>query len=195
MNFKNLRLVSFMLVITLLVGCSGKDDIVAVDKKDNKNIITTNTNDDAANNDMKDMKDMKDKSKSTDMSNQNPNSSNANSGDGSLQAIYFGFDNYLLSNDMISKTSQNAAQITSLISANPNAKIKLEGNCDEWGNDEYNFALGLKRTKSVKKELINKGIDASSIIVVSLGEGNPVCTDHHASCWKQNRRVDHKLTN
>jgi peptidoglycan-associated lipoprotein len=71
--------------------------------------------------------------------------------------------------------------------------VKLEGNCDEWGSDEYNFALGLKRAEAVKKVLVADGIDASRISMVSYGKSNPVCTDHTKACWAKNRRVNFKL--
>jgi len=71
--------------------------------------------------------------------------------------------------------------------------VKLEGNCDEWGSDEYNFALGLKRAKSVKNEMVANGVDAKRITMVSFGESNPTCSAKTQDCWAQNRRVDVKL--
>ena len=71
--------------------------------------------------------------------------------------------------------------------------IILEGNCDEWGSDEYNFALGLKRAEAVKKAIVAEGVDASRVSMVSFGESSPTCTDKTKECWAQNRRVDFKL--
>ena len=71
--------------------------------------------------------------------------------------------------------------------------VKLEGNCDEWGSDEYNFALGLKRAQAVKTELVNEGVDAKRISMVSLGKSTPVCAEKTKECWAKNRRVDFKL--
>ncbi len=71
-----------------------------------------------------------------------------------------------------------------------NIALKIEGNCDEWGSDEYNFALGLKRAKSAKDALVEEGLDASKITTVSLGESNPKCTAKTEECWQQNRRVE-----
>jgi len=71
--------------------------------------------------------------------------------------------------------------------------IKLEGNCDEWGTDEYNYALGLKRAKTAKDALVADGVDAQKIIMVSFGESNPICTQKNTTCWKMNRRVDYRL--
>lgn len=107
-----------------------------------------------------------------------------------MQAVRFDFDKFNIRPDMQENVSGNAKLANSEAA---NYSIKLEGNCDEWGSDEYNYALGLKRANSVKTEMINSGVDASRITMVSYGESNPTCTDKTKECWSQNRRVDFKL--
>jgi peptidoglycan-associated lipoprotein len=87
----------------------------------------------------------------------------------------------------------NYSIINPVVSSDASVKIKLEGNTDEFGSDEYNVALGLKRARAVKNTLIGYGIPANKISLVSLGEGNPICGAKTESCYKKNRRVDHKL--
>jgi peptidoglycan-associated lipoprotein len=107
-----------------------------------------------------------------------------------LPTIYFAFDKFAIDSGMqdkivaASELGKNEAVAYS---------VKLEGNCDEWGSDEYNFALGLKRANAVKEAIVAEGIDASRIAMVSYGESNPVCTDKTKECWAKNRRVDFKL--
>ena len=74
--------------------------------------------------------------------------------------------------------------------ANPNVRIRVIGNADERGSDEYNMALGMRRADAAKRYLVDRGIDASRIDIASFGEERPVCTDHEESCWVQNRRDD-----
>jgi len=113
-----------------------------------------------------------------------------------LSPIYFGFDKFNLVDDDIDTLQQNMKivkdEAPSDINTDPYS-IKLEGNCDEWGSDEYNFALGLKRANVVKDELINNGVPSDKITMVSYGSSSPVCTEKTQECWSKNRRVDFKL--
>jgi len=107
-----------------------------------------------------------------------------------LQTITFDFDKFEIKADMEEKIKSNAT-IATVGAAIYN--VKLEGNCDEWGSDEYNYALGLKRAKAAKDAMVADGVDAARITMVSFGESNPVCTEQTQACWSENRRVDFKL--
>lgn len=123
----------------------------------------------------------------TNASAQDASTSNGTNGsDGQMVSILFDFDKYDIRADMEAPMKGNANAVK-------NRSVKLEGNCDEFGSDEYNFALGLKRANSVKTALVNAGMNADSITMVSLGEGNPVCLEKTQECWAKNRRVDFKL--
>ncbi len=76
------------------------------------------------------------------------------------------------------------------LSKNKNAKVRVEGNCDERGSSEYNLGLGQRRANNTKKALIVAGARASQIETVSFGEEKPRCTQHNEGCWSQNRRAD-----
>lgn len=107
-----------------------------------------------------------------------------------MQTIYFAFDKYDLSTEATEKLQGNAALANAKAS---NYNIKIEGNCDEWGSDEYNFALGLKRAKAAKDALVAEGVDEQRVSLVSYGESNPVCVEKSKECWAKNRRDDFKL--
>lgn len=107
-----------------------------------------------------------------------------------LMTIYFDFDKFNIRPDMQDRVSTD---VTIAKGEANKYSLKLEGNCDEWGSDEYNFALGLKRSNSVKKALVAQGVDANRITMVSFGESNPVCNAKTKDCWAKNRRVDFKL--
>lgn len=106
-----------------------------------------------------------------------------------IENIYFGFDKYNLTSQMKDVALTNAEKL-SLV--NPSSTVKVSGNTDEWGTDEYNYALGLKRAKTVKDILMRNGVTAN-ISLISYGESNPVCTSKNQNCWQKNRRVEHSL--
>ncbi|MEO7082873.1 MAG: OmpA family protein [Gemmatimonadaceae bacterium] len=81
-----------------------------------------------------------------------------------------------------------------ILKANPNVRIRIEGNADERGSDEYNMALGQRRAQIARKYLIDHGIDAGRIDISSNGEERPVCQEHAESCWSQNRRDEFVIT-
>lgn len=112
-----------------------------------------------------------------------------NSSKDNFKSIYFGFNDYSVSGEMMNNMDQNINVATST-----QDYIVLEGNCDEFGTDEYNYALGLKRAKSVKDALVSSGVESDRINVVSLGESTPVCTKQTDNCYKLNRRVDLQLS-
>jgi peptidoglycan-associated lipoprotein len=99
--------------------------------------------------------------------------------------VYFDFDKYNIRPDQWPKVEK----LAKLIKENPaNYTVRIEGNCDEWGTEEYNYALGLKRANTVKNALIKLGVDPKKLTVISYGELNPVCTAHAKWCWRLNRR-------
>ncbi|MBA3645601.1 MAG: peptidoglycan-associated lipoprotein Pal [Gemmatimonadaceae bacterium] len=79
------------------------------------------------------------------------------------------------------------------LNANPGMRIRIEGNADERGSDEYNLALGQRRAASAKHWLVDHGIAADRFDLVSYGEERPVCTEHNETCWQQNRRDDFRI--
>ena len=116
------------------------------------------------------------------------NESGKNSSSDGFKSLYFAFGTYGISSGMQNDLARNVS-----VAASSSSKIKLEGNCDEFGTDEYNYALGLKRAKAVKDSLVSQGVSASKIVIVSFGEGNLVCSTASDGCYAKNRRVDLRL--
>ncbi|MDQ7046565.1 MAG: OmpA family protein [Sulfurovum sp.] len=113
---------------------------------------------------------------------------NYNSSTDGFASIYFDFGDYSISSSMDEKMNTNTR-----IALSASSKIKIEGNCDEFGTDEYNYALGLKRAKAVKDSLISQGVSSANTVIITLGESSPVCTEPNDSCYDRNRRVDIRL--
>jgi len=71
---------------------------------------------------------------------------------------------------------------------NPTIRIRIEGNADDYGSDEYNMVLSQRRAAVVNRYFTERGIDASRLQIVSFGEERPVCTDRDEGCRSRNRR-------
>jgi len=76
------------------------------------------------------------------------------------------------------------------LKSNPAWAVRVEGNCDERGTEEYNRSLGERRALALRESLISLGIDPTRVDTISYGEDKPVATGHDESAWKQNRRGD-----
>jgi len=73
-------------------------------------------------------------------------------------------------------------------------RVTIEGHCDSRGSGEYNLALGTRRSNSVKDYLVNLGIQADRITLVSKGKEQPFCSEENEGCWQQNRRGHFVIT-
>jgi peptidoglycan-associated lipoprotein len=102
-----------------------------------------------------------------------------------LQTVYFAFDSYSLNADTKSQLKNNL----NWLKANPNAKVQVEGHCDEKGTVEYNMALGDRRANAVKNFLVKSGIEKGRIDTISYGKERPADPGHDESAWSKNRRA------
>jgi peptidoglycan-associated lipoprotein len=85
--------------------------------------------------------------------------------------------------------TQDAAYLTS----HPNLKIVIGGYCDERGSDEYNLALGQNRASYTRNALVEDGVPASRIRVISYGKEKQFCSQMTDNCYQENRRADFVL--
>lgn len=82
----------------------------------------------------------------------------------------------------------------SLLKANPDARIRITGHCDERGSDQYNIALGMRRATAAKEYLTVLGIEGARIEMSSLGREQPLDPGHSEESWARNRRDEFMLT-
>jgi len=69
------------------------------------------------------------------------------------------------------------------------ARVLIEGHCDERGSTEYNIGLGDRRANAARDFLVSLGISADRVQMVSYGKERPVCTESNEDCWQRNRRA------
>jgi peptidoglycan-associated lipoprotein len=80
------------------------------------------------------------------------------------------------------------------LSQYPAVQIRIEGNADERGTREYNFALGAKRADAVKAFLVEQGVSPSRITTISYGKERPIDPGTGESAWAHNRNAHTDIT-
>ncbi len=83
--------------------------------------------------------------------------------------------------------------IADFMKAYPQAKIEIQGHCDERGTNEYNLALGNRRADAALAYLKTLGVAEDRMTTISFGKEKPLCTEAKEACWSQNRRDEFHL--
>jgi peptidoglycan-associated lipoprotein len=103
--------------------------------------------------------------------------------------VYFDFDQ-----SSVRKGEQGKIEnVVNYLKGHPNELILVEGHCDERGTEEYNRALGEKRSLSIREYLARTGIDPARIHTRSYGEDRPAVLASNDSAWAKNRRGEFVL--
>jgi peptidoglycan-associated lipoprotein len=101
-----------------------------------------------------------------------------------LTDVFYGFDSWNLS-----ETGRQALVADAeWLRTNPGKTITIEGHCDERGSQAYNFVLGEKRAKAAQHYLVELGVKAQRMEVVSYGKDRPFCKELDETCYQKNRR-------
>jgi len=103
-----------------------------------------------------------------------------------LETVYFSYDQWSIREDQKSALLKNAEWLK----ANPQIRVRLEGNCDQRGTAEYNLALGQKRADAVKSFLEGLGISRNRLETISYGFERPAERGQNEAAFAKNRRVD-----
>jgi peptidoglycan-associated lipoprotein len=107
-----------------------------------------------------------------------------------FKPIYFAYDQSTLSPE----GQSTLQEIGKLMKEVPEITARVEGHADERGTNEYNLALGERRSKTVQDYLGSYGVTASRLQTISYGEEKPALEGHDESSWAKNRRVEFTTT-
>lgn len=99
--------------------------------------------------------------------------------------VWFDTDSYDIDAEDQAVLTKQAAWLAKY----PNVTVTIEGHCDERGTREYNLALGDRRATAAKNYLVNAGVSASRLSVISYGKERPLATGSDEASWAQNRRA------
>ena len=120
-----------------------------------------------------------------------PQGANQATAEVAFEAVYFDFDKSDLRQDARDVLSKNAETI---LKSFANAKIQIEGHCDERGSAEYNLALGERRAKSVQKYLTTIRVKPENLSIISYGKEKPAVAGSDEAAWSKNRRAEFVIT-
>ena len=98
--------------------------------------------------------------------------------------VYFDYDKY----DVKSEYTGMLQQKAELMKAYPDIRVRIAGNCDERGTQEYNLALGERRARAVYDYLVMLGVNPSQLEMVSYGKERPAVSGDTPEAWALNRR-------
>ncbi|MDR3673086.1 MAG: OmpA family protein [Holophaga sp.] len=106
-----------------------------------------------------------------------------------LKDVHFNFDK----SDVRESDKPVLTAIAGFMKQYPQAKVFIDGNCDERGTVEYNLALGERRASAAMAYLVGLGVPSARLSSTSYGKEKPVCTESVESCWGRNRRAHFSL--
>jgi peptidoglycan-associated lipoprotein len=104
--------------------------------------------------------------------------------------VYFDFDQYAVRPDGRPVLEAQVAWLRRY----PEVRVRIEGNCDERGTREYNFALGARRANSVREYLVAHGVSGDRIATVSYGKEHPLDPGSGEEAWAHNRNAHTDIT-
>jgi peptidoglycan-associated lipoprotein len=104
---------------------------------------------------------------------------------GEIDDIFFDYDQADLSSAARETLRANSLHFRN----HPEARIVIEGHCDERGTEAYNLALGDNRAQAVYEYLIQLGIPAGRMETISFGEERPFSMGTDERSYAQNRRA------
>jgi peptidoglycan-associated lipoprotein len=102
--------------------------------------------------------------------------------------LHFDFDRA----DLTAESRERLQRISEILAQHKGLTIRIEGNCDERGGEEFNLQLGQERAAAAKKYLVNLGVESYRIDTISYGKDRPANPEHNEQAWQQNRRDDIK---
>jgi outer membrane protein OmpA-like peptidoglycan-associated protein len=103
-----------------------------------------------------------------------------------LDSVHFEFDKSRLLPEATDILKRNAEKLK----ANPGAQFVIEGHTCSIGAKGYNQKLGLRRAIAAKKFLVEQGIAADRMEIISYGEDRPANDNKTKAGRKLNRRAD-----
>jgi len=165
----NMRLLTGLLVGTLLItGCAKKSEEIV--NQDDGMPVTTTT------------------SSAAGLSPYFPGTKNLSPDDQArleTRVFYFDYDSNQIRSEYYDVVRAHARNLVE----NPGVHVRVEGHTDDRGSREYNIALGERRAQALMDVLLMEGANRNQISIVSYGQEKPAVPGYDESAWQYNRRA------
>jgi outer membrane protein OmpA-like peptidoglycan-associated protein len=102
-----------------------------------------------------------------------------------FEDVHFDFDRYSLRPE----ATRILDEAIKAMQDDPNLRITIEGHTCNIGTNEYNLALGERRSAAVRDYLASRGINATRVQTVSYGEERPKFDNGREETRRMNRRA------
>jgi peptidoglycan-associated lipoprotein len=103
--------------------------------------------------------------------------------------VYFDFNKY----DVKPEYREVLRQKAELMRQYPSIRVRIEGNCDERGTQEYNLALGERRARAAYEYMVMLGVNPNQLEMISYGKERPAVQGSGEAVWSRNRRDDFRV--
>lgn len=107
-----------------------------------------------------------------------------------LETVHYAYDSAVLDAQAKATLKSNAE----LLKDKSSLKVQIEGHTDERGGIQYNIALGERRANAAKAFLIDQGVNANRLTIISYGKERPVDPASNEQAWGKNRRANFRIT-
>jgi len=98
--------------------------------------------------------------------------------------LHFDFDRA----ELTDASRERLQALAEVLKKHTDLRIRIDGNCDEAGTEEYNLALGQKRADAARQYLSTLGVSPNRLETVTYGKEKPLDPGHNQAAWSQNRR-------
>jgi len=103
--------------------------------------------------------------------------------------IFFAFDKF----DITPQYQDMLQQKAEMMKIYPSIRVRIEGNCDDRGTQEYNLALGERRARAAYDYLVRLGVNPMQLEMISFGKERPLVYGSTTADMAQNRRDEFRV--
>lgn len=103
--------------------------------------------------------------------------------------VFFAFDKF----DIKPEYKDMLKQKAELMKRYPTIRVRIEGNCDARGTQEYNLALGERRARAAYEYMVMLGVNPGQLEMISFGKERPAVEGTGPAAWSKNRRDDFRV--